>query len=311
MKRRATAAIASFLVPVTVAFFSVRIMPKAQATGVVRGITVISASQVSELEVIFDALGYHWPPASDGEEHAMLPAIAVQEMPEDIDSLPVDARKAMFFRVLAPLIAAENRLLREQREFLQKTFARYPRLPESGAVTARVRAIASRFNVSGDLDAPETRAQLLGRVDIVPAPLALAQAANESGWGRSRFAREANNLFGMWTWDEDRGIRPKARAKNARYFVRVYDSLRASVRSYLHTINIGPAYRELRALRAAQRARGESPDAMALAAGLTRYSARGEAYVDEIREIIEYNGLHELPPLRIDRRDGAVSAAGK
>src|SRR5690606_13043522 len=120
-----------------------------------------------------------------------------------------------------------------------------------------------------------------------------------SGWGRSRFAREANNLFGMWTWDERQGIRPKERAKNARYFVRVFDSLRASVGNYLHTINIGPAYEELRELRAGQRARGEPLDALALAAGLGNYSARGEKYVEEIRAIIKYNGLHELPPLRL------------
>ncbi|HEX7047018.1 MAG TPA: glucosaminidase domain-containing protein [Gammaproteobacteria bacterium] len=303
---------ALFLAPAILALFFVRVMPQPEPSDIAPGIMTITASQVSELDAVFEALGYHWPPTTgDSQSHAIVPAIAVREMPVDIDTLTVDARKAIFFRVLAPLVAAENRQLREERDFLLQAFEQYPQLPKSGAITSRVRAIASRFNVSGNLDSPEVRTRLLHRVDIVPAALALAQAANESGWGRSRFTREANNLFGMWTWDKSQGIRPKERAKNARYFIRVFDSLRGSVSNYLHTINIGPAYRELRELRAASRARGEYPDAMKLAAGLTRYSARGEKYVDEIREIIEYNGLHELPPLRIEHENFAPAAAKK
>ncbi len=303
---------ALFLAPATAALFFVRVMPQPEPPPVSAGFTVVTASQAAELETVFEALGYRWPPvAADAQSHAFVPAIAVREMPADIDTLSVDARKAMFFRVLAPLVAAENHALREQRRFLLQAFAKYPQLPESGGIATRVRAIASRFNVGGNLDSPETRERLLRRVDTVPAALALAQAANESGWGRSRFAREANNLYGMWTWDKSKGMRPKERAKNARYFVRVFDDLRASVRNYLHTINIGPAYRELRELRAAFRERGEQPDGMTLAAGLTRYSARGEEYVNEIRAIIEYNGLHELPPLRIESGGAAASATRK
>src|SRR5690606_29924869 len=207
-------------------------------------IMVVAANEAAALEKIFDALGYQWPPATENSAHASLPAIAVRELPGDIDNLPVDACKAMFFRVVAPLIAAENQQLREQREFLQRTFAQHVKLPKNSATASRVRSIARRFKVEGDLDAPATRARLLARVDVIRGALALAQAANDGGWGRSRCAREANNLFGMWTWDERQGMRPKERAKNARYFVRVFDSLRASVGNYLHTINVGPAYEE-------------------------------------------------------------------
>src|SRR5690606_22874822 len=106
-------------------------------------------------------------------------------------------------------------------------------------------------------------------------------------------------LFGMWTWDSNAGIAPMKRAAHAKHFVRVFDDLRAAVANYLHTINVGPAYRDLRDLRAAQRDNGETLDALGLAAGLRRYSARGEDYVREIRSIIEYNDLDDLPPLEI------------
>ncbi len=288
------------LFPVAIAFALLRFVPEPSLTDRTPDLARIVANEAAELEAVFESIGYRWPPVAAGNETRQgVPPVAVDAMPADLHTLSVDARKALFFRVLAPLVAAENRALIEQREFLLKTFAQWPRLPESGAVASRVRAIASRFNVAGNLDRPENRRTLLRRVDIVPAPLVLAQAANESGWGTSRFTREANNLFGMWTWDSNAGIAPMKRAAHAKHFVRVFDDLRAAVANYLHTINVGPAYRDLRDLRAAQRDNGETLDALGLAAGLRRYSARGEDYVREIRSIIEYNDLDDLPPLEI------------
>ena len=37
----------------------------------------------------------------------------------------------------------------------------------------------------------------------IPKQLVIAQAALETGWGKSRFANEGNNLFGIRTYDED------------------------------------------------------------------------------------------------------------
>ena len=58
------------------------------------------------------------------------------------------------------------------------------------------------MELTPDDGAPITDADLVNallvRVDTVPASLALAQAAKESGWGTSRFAREGYNLFGYW-----------------------------------------------------------------------------------------------------------------
>lgn len=269
-------------------------------------LTSIHATEAAELEAVFDELNYAWPPRQS--EPGAVPAIAVRAMPVDLATLDVDRRKSIFFRILAPLIAAENRELHAQREFLVATFAQYPTLPESGPLASRVQSIASRFNVAGNLDRKTNRALLLRRVDTVPAALVLAQAANESGWGTSRFVREANNVFGMWTWDPDAGLLPKRRTDEAKHFVRVFDNLQAAVRNYLHTINVGPAYRELRELREIERRNSREPDAMKLAAGLRRYSARGEAYVQEIRAMIEYNQLHQIPVLNLEPPPEAAPA---
>jgi Bax protein len=54
---------------------------------------------------------------------------------------------------------------------------------------------ADRYRVDA-----EDLAALARRMDVIPPSLALAQAAVESGWGTSRFAREGNALFGQWTF---------------------------------------------------------------------------------------------------------------
>ncbi len=97
--------------------------------------------------------------------------------------------------------------------------------------------------------------ELLIKIDEVPPSLVVAQAINESGWGRSRFAQEANNLFGMWCYTPGCGLVPERRRANDKHEVKRYASIQDSVNEYLRNINRNKAYRELRALRAGQRQR--------------------------------------------------------
>ena len=244
-----------------------------------------------KLERELQALSYTWPPGPE------VPAVEVDSLPEDLDQLPVPRKKALFFRSLLPMVLAENRELRRQRAFVQQAFENPATL--DAYRQERLQALATRYRVKGDPGDPAVRAALLRRIDTLPAALVLAQAANESGWGTSRFARQGNNLFGMWTYDARRGLTPSQREQGARHSVRAYRDLGDSVRHYMLTLNTHPAYADLRRLRKAQRDRGEEPDALALTQGLLRYSERGEAYVEEIRRMIRGNRLHELAGLRL------------
>jgi uncharacterized FlgJ-related protein len=134
-------------------------------------------------------------------------------------------------------------------------------------------------------------AALLQRVDTLPVSLVLAQAAIESGWGTSRFAREGNNLFGQWCFDPGCGLVPAARRTGARHEVAAYASVNDSIDAYLLNINTHSAYRDLRELRARARAEGREPTGLELATGLRSYSERGELYVQDVRSIIRGNGL--------------------
>lgn len=250
---------------------------------------VIAPGSVEELQARFDRHEYSWPPAD------VVPALGVKAFPEGLAELEVDERKSLFFRTLLPLVMAENERILRLREQAQAIHGRLE--ADAGASlteaeeTLMVR-LFERYRIDGDWRDSGARAQLFLRLDIVPPALVLAQAANESGWGTSRFTRIANNLFGEWTWDESAGVLPRQRAQGATHYVRRFPDLHSAVRGYIWNINVGHAYRGLRALRAGL----DEPDGIALAGGLTRYSERGEAYVTEIRSMIRSNNLNQLPP---------------
>lgn len=245
----------------------------------------VSAESAQALAAVFAQVDYGWPP------EGAVPRLALRALPPDLHELPVAERKALFFSSLTPLVLAENERVREKRARLQALLAK-PAWSEVERL--ELVALAERYAVAGELEDPITQRRLLARVDEIPLGLALAQAAKESGWGTSRFAQQGRNLFGVWTWDASQGLVPAARVEGARHLVRVFPDLQASVRNYLHTLNTGAVYSPLRRLRAQRRAAGEAPRALELSSGLARYSERGEAYVQEVAEMILINRLEEL-----------------
>lgn len=253
----------------------------------------INASTADDLELAFEQAEFSWPPENT------VPPLEVQRFPEDMIELDVHTRKALFFRTLLPLVLAENRRLRQKRQLLVDTFSQGDLDPEDPS-RAMVADIAARYRIEDDLNSPAARARLLRRVDEIPVSLALAQGANESGWGTSRFSREANNLFGVWTWDANAGLVPEQRAEGKTHRIRIFPDLRTSVRNYLLTLNTGGAYGELRHLREEMRRNNNGLSGLELASGLIAYSERGKEYVDEVRSMIRSNGLHKLGELRLD-----------
>lgn len=212
---------------------------------------------------------------------------APQRLP-DFDSIErIPARKQAFFEYLAPIVRSENERIAERRRRLLE-------LAEAGSPgwfdRRWLARLSSEYEVEWDPDAPLERIDLLiKRVDIVPVALALVQAATESGWGRSRFAVEGNNLFGHWCYRRGCGIIPARRSSDAGHEVAAFDSVRQSVARYLHNLNTHDAYEPLRRIRARLRRQDRGLDAVALAEGLESYSERREAYVEEIKTVIRVN----------------------
>lgn len=286
-----------FLVPITVAGVIARHYKHVRAVEVtaVENIPLIPIKPPSAeaLKNIFSNEDYAWPPQDT------VPPYAVQNLPYGLDTLDPDEKKTVFYRALLPIVLAENARIWNERVFLLQQFG-------SGTVDVHSDAgielarIAERYRVDGDLNDPTTRDTLLRRVDVVPVTLVLAQAAQESGWGTSRFALESNNLFGIWTWDEDAGSVPLNRRGDATHMVRIYPDIETSVRAYLHNIDIGFAYTDFRDLRADMRAAGKPLDPFQLAGALDRYSAAGDLYVNDIRAMLRSDELDKLSSLTLD-----------
>lgn len=207
-----------------------------------------------------------------------------------IDDIP--ARKQAFFSYLAPYVQAENARVLEQRARLEAIAERLDSGRRPGWRDRRwLERLAVEYEVEWDRQAPEEGIdELLHRVDFVPVTLALVQAAAESGWGRSRFAIEGNNLFGHWCYEPGCGLVPEQRAAGAGHEVAAFDSVRESIARYIHNLNTHPAHEPLRRIRARLRQAGRTPSATALADGLLMYSERREDYVEEVKNVIETNG---------------------
>ncbi len=203
----------------------------------------------------------------------------------------VTEKKRKFFDFMRPVIMAENNTVMIQRKKVQKLQARHDIDHKlSRRDQAWLRNLANAYSLKQkDFSSDNFWRNLLMRVDTVPVELALAQAANESSWGRSRFAREGNNYFGQWCYSKGCGLVPRQRKAGASHEVAAYDSVNESVRNYIHNLNSSKAYRKLRHLRFIARQSGKTIHAISLANGLDKYSSRGLNYVRDIQSMIRTN----------------------
>ena len=207
----------------------------------------------------------------------------------------VKEKKEQFFQFMLPKIRLANTKIRVERSSLQDVFNRNKdELILSDSDKKFLGALKVKYKISEELEALDSINALLTKIDEVPASLVLAQSANESGWGTSRFAIEARNMFGIWCFREGCGIKPLQRAAGKKYEVAKYETIQASVEAYMLNINSHPAYRELRRIRSEARADNSYLSGMALAEGLETYSARGEDYVEEIKQLIRINKLQRF-----------------
>lgn len=256
----------------------------------------------------FAEMGYHLDAVLSGREP--VPRVTLASMPAGLEDVPeVKVRKAVFFQTVLPLVLQANEEILKDRRRLWKIRVAKAAGRKLDALDRLWIAVASeRYRVArGDLDA------LLKRIDVIPPSIALAQAAEESGWGTSRFAREGNAIFGQWTYSRSRGLVPKERAEGKAHRIRAFDSLLDSVRAYALNLNTHRAYRDFRQRRAALRAEGRPLAGMPLLPTLTAYSQRGEDYVGSLRQIMAVNDLARADEARLqdyDDDDTGLRVAG-
>ncbi|MBC7953519.1 MAG: glucosaminidase domain-containing protein [Rhodospirillaceae bacterium] len=260
-----------------------RSLVRGEPVGLESSLSLEERDNAARLDQAFGRMGYGLDGVAKGKA---VPSLFLTSVPGDLGDLPeVDVKKRVFLRLMLPLVLVVNQEIAEDRRRLEAMIAGRESRDDSWLAE-----LAARYGADGA--AP---AQLLRRVDLVPPSLALAQAAEESGWGTSRFVREANNLFGHVGED----LTPMGDQDGPR--MASFASLHEAVRAYVHNLNTHSAYETLRRYRATARARGAFPDGHTLAGALTSYSERGSAYVDTIRALIRANNLLRYDHAKLDR----------
>jgi Bax protein len=197
----------------------------------------------------------------------------------------VNEQKKAFVHILLPLIKEENKKILTTRKKIIEIF-KDPYFLLEPKKLAFLAKIAKKYKIRDITNEKE----YLIKIDTIPPSLALAQAAIESGWGKSRFVKLANNIFGHWEYSSD-GIKPKSKYKYIKinYSLRVFPSLEASIATYMLNLNRNPAYKAFRKLRYKYRKEHKIFTGLKAAPTLILYSQKKEAYVKMLQQMIKNN----------------------
>ncbi len=195
-----------------------------------------------------------------------------QELPQN-SALSVSERKREFSNLVIPAIDRVYAELEEQYNEISKNIT-------NKAYKDKILKLKTIYKVESD-------EELLMALKPHPKSIAIAQAAMESAWAESRFFKEANNLYGMWSVNK-KGPRIAASEQRGErvIWLKKYPSIEASVRDYYKTLARSKAYRDFRELKM------QTDDPYLLVEKLEKYSEIGEKYSEDLTKIIRYNKLY-------------------
>ena len=250
-------------------------------------VTVDYISESSEMIEIFNKYQFSVDNLLNNQSANL---VIFSSLPTDfMDIQPIIERKRLFINTLIPIIYSENlQILNDRKKILDWW------RESDGENFSRDFWPQWLFELSEKYGSSDSNlGNLLMRVDIIPISLALAQSAIESGWGTSRYSREGNAVFGQYTFDETKGLKPKDRNENDEFFIKKFPNLSESVRSYLKNINTHLAYADFREERKKLRMSGENLSGYKLVNFLKDYSERRESYVKDVKEIMSSNNFQK------------------
>ncbi len=188
----------------------------------------------------------------------------------ELPPMTVQEKKARFKSLIIPAVNTVYAELEKQYEDIKASL-------EKGESDANIEKLKVEYKASTD-------AELLMALKPHPKSIAIAQAAMESSWATSRFFREAYNIFGVWSFDENE---PRIAALQKRgdktIWVKEYASIEDAVFDYYRTLGRSDAFAEFRQTKM------ETSDPFVLVTKLDRYSEKGSVYGEELTAIIKFN----------------------
>lgn len=207
-------------------------------------------------------------------------------------TLDMDQKREIFIGKINTLLDESFKNIEEEQKFVDSFFnealkTNFRNL-NSNAL-ARLNNLKEKYRIKNLYDIEEFKK----RIQKVPKSLAIAQAIIESATGTSRFAKEANNLFGEWTWG-DKGLVPKNREAGKTHKIRIFDTLQESVDSYVLNLNRHFAYEDFRTWRQRILEKNKKLDGREAAGYLEKYSEIKSKYTQLILSIIEKHQLDKF-----------------
>lgn len=201
-----------------------------------------------------------------------------------LSSLPVAEKKNKFFDMMLPAVL----VAKEELAILSRKVTSLSLKPE---LSPDERSFIEELKVKYKASNIEV---LKSRLHTFPVSIVLAQAAIESAWGTSRFFLEANNPFGLWSFDpnEDR-IQASSHRDGEKVYLRKFRNLEQAIEAYYTTLATGGPFTEFRVERL------KTNDPYILVNYLIDYSERREAYVEEVKSVMKYNDLVNYDSYRI------------
>ncbi|MBL0745873.1 glucosaminidase domain-containing protein [Chryseolinea lacunae] len=202
-----------------------------------------------------------------------------------LDKLPVRKAKAKFIAAVLPsVLVAKHEVEQRRKKILW--LRDHPVWTDQDS--------AFYLDMKGRYRAHDIN-DLLVRTATLPTSLILAQAAVESGWGKSRIFLAGNNLFGVWSYNaKDPRIPALKPRKNKRTYLRSYLDMSQSIVHYFEIIARSRSYRSLR------EARQQTENPFELLPHLSHFSERRTIYTNELKKIIINNNLTQFDTYQID-----------
>ena len=192
----------------------------------------------------------------------------------ELPPMTVQEKKARFSSLIVPAVNHVYEDLMTRYEEIKKITA-------AGQSNDEIEALKIEYKAT-------TNSELLMALKPHPRSIAIAQAAMESSWATSRFFREANNIFGVWSFDEDE---PRIAALQKRgdktIWVKKYSNIEDAVYDYYRTLARSSAFSEFRQTKMI------TDDPFVLVTKLDRYSEKGSVYGEELTSIIKFNKFND------------------
>lgn len=228
--------------------------------------------------------------------HHTFSSVDLHLLPQKIKlTLDISGKKEEFITLLLPLIVYENEKISADRNRLleiQKSLNINKTLNKGDLDF--LEQLALNYQVTTDQKLKvNIISELLEHVDVIPNSITLAQAANESGWGLSRFAKEFNAFFGEYTFNVNNGIIPSYREEGKKHLIKFFPNINDSIQSYMKNINTHYAYKDFRKIRKLFRSKNLKLDIDSLVNTLSVY-AEDQNYIENIKSIIRVNKLNTL-----------------